>query len=153
MFKRNPITKFVTMFHRRRQYSFYSGLSHAVLNMQIDTFDHVKALKASAGIPGLNLKAEKSEFTAVSKKKKNKGNKQAGNVEPPKTTLPSQEPTSTTDPAKKLRNLRKKLRDIEALEAKLNSGEVKKPEPEQLEKVARKPQVEEEIRALERVVS
>merc|ERR1712027_291526 len=130
--------------------SSISGLSHAVLNMQIDTFDHVKALKASAGIPGLNLKAEKSEFTAVTKKK-NKGNKHAGNVEPPKTTLPSQEPTSTTDPAKKLRNLRKKLRDIEALEAKLNSGEVKKPEPEQLEKVARKPQVEEEIRALERV--
>ena len=52
-----------------------------------------------------------------------------------------------------MRNLRKKLRDIEAFEAKLNSGEVKKPEPEQLEKVARKPQVEEEIRALERVVS
>ena len=122
--------------------------------MQIDTFDHVKALKASAGIPGLNLKAENSsEFTAVSKKKKNKGNKHAGKAEPPKTALPSQEPTSTTDPAKKLRNLRKKLRDIEALEAKLNSGEVKKPEPEQLEKVARKPQVEEEIRALERVVS
>ena len=63
------------------------------------------------------------------------------------------EPTSATDPAKKLRNLRKKLRDIEALEAKLNSGEVKNPEPEQLEKVARRPQVEEEIKALEKVVS
>ena len=87
------------------------------------------------------------------RKETSKGNKHAGNAEPQKTTLPPQEPTSTTDPAKKLRNLRKKLRDIEALEAKLNSGEVKKPEPEQLEKVARKPQVEEEIRALERVVS
>ena len=133
---------------------FDSGLSHAVLNMQIDTFDHVKALKASAGIPGLNLNPDNtSEFTAVSKKKKNKGNKAGGNVEPQKTTLQSQEPTSATDPAKKLRNLRKKLRDIEALEAKLNSGEVKNPEPEQLEKVARRPQVEEEIKALEKVVS
>jgi len=134
--------------------SSISGLSHAVLNMQIDTFDHVKALKASAGIPGLNLnKDSTSEFTAVSKKKKNKGNKAAVNVEPPKTTLQSQEPTSSTDPAKKLRNLRKKLRDIEALETKLKSGEVKNPEPEQLEKLARRPQVEEEIRALEKVVS
>jgi len=133
--------------------SSISGLSHAVLNMQIDTFDHVKALKASAGIPGLNLKPDSSsELTAVSKKKKNKGKKAAVNVEPPKTTLQSQELASATDPAKKLRNLRKKLRDIETLEAKLNSGEIKTPEPEQLEKVSRRPQVEEEIRALEKVV-
>ena len=61
-------------------------------------------------------------------------------------------PQAATDPAKKLRNLRKKLRDIEALEKKLDNGEIEKPEPEQLEKVSRKPQVEEEIRALEKVV-
>lgn len=40
-----------------------------------------------------------------------------------------------TDPQKKLRNLKKKLRDIEALEEKLNSGEIPTPEKEQLEKV------------------
>ncbi len=57
-----------------------------------------------------------------------------------------------TDPAKKLRNLRKKLRDIEALERKLEDGEVTNPEPEQLEKVARKEKVEEEIAELERLV-
>merc|ERR1719471_1610070 len=34
-----------------------------------------------------------------------------------------QQPTAT-DPSRKLRNLRKKLRDIEALEAKLASGEI-----------------------------
>ena len=61
--------------------------------------------------------------------------------------------TVATDPAKKLRNLRKKLRDIEALEAKLKRGEVNNPEPGQLAKVQRRPQVEEEIRALEKVVS
>ena len=55
-----------------------------------------------------------------------------------------------TDPAKKLRNLRKKLRDIEALEKKLEDGIISKPEPEQLEKVARKIQVEAEIDELER---
>ena len=124
--------------------------------MQIDTFDHVKALKASAGIPGLNRNPDSSASTAVSKKKKNKGNKSSEKVEPPKQQQPaaSQSQQETTDPTKKLRNLRKKLRDIEALEAKLDSGEVKNPEPEQLEKVARKAQVEAEIRALEeRVVA
>ena len=54
------------------------------------------------------------------------------------------------DPAKKLRNLKKKLRDIEALEKKLNEGTISKPEPEQLEKVARKIQVEAEIEELEK---
>ena len=57
-----------------------------------------------------------------------------------------------TDPAKKLRNLKKKLRDIEALEAKLDSGEITSPEPEQLEKVARKNEVMMEIAALEKLV-
>ena len=58
--------------------------------------------------------------------------------------------SATTDPAKKLRNLRKRLRDIEALEKKLDEGIISKPEPEQLEKVARKIQVENEIEELER---
>lgn len=58
--------------------------------------------------------------------------------------------SATLDPAKKLRNLRKKLRDIEALEKKLDGGTISKPEPEQLEKVARKIQVENEIEELER---
>ena len=59
---------------------------------------------------------------------------------------------AAADPAKKLRNLRKKLRDIEALEVKLSSGEIKSPEPEQLEKVARKAQVVEDIAVLERAL-
>jgi len=57
---------------------------------------------------------------------------------------------AATDPAKKLRNLKKKLRDIEALESKLEQGIIANPEPEQLEKVSRKSQVEEEIDELER---
>merc|ERR1712210_48619 len=65
---------------------------------------------------------------------------------------PAQQPTAT-DPSRKLRNLRKKLRDIEALEAKLASGEISTPEPEQLEKVSRKSDVMEEIAALEKMVA
>ena len=57
----------------------------------------------------------------------------------------------TQNPAKKLRNLKKKLRDIEALEAKINSKEVQ-PEPEQLEKVARKGEVMREIADFEKQV-
>ena len=57
-----------------------------------------------------------------------------------------------TDPAKKLRNLKKKLRDIESLEAKLESGEITSPEPEQLEKIGRKKEVMTEIAALEKLV-
>ena len=63
---------------------------------------------------------------------------------------PSGQPVAT-DPAKKLRNLRKKLRDIEALEARLNSGEIENPEPEQVEKIARKQDVIKEISALEKI--
>lgn len=47
----------------------------------------------------------------------------------------------------------KKLRDIETLEKKLADGSVAKPEPEQLEKVARKPVMLEEIAELEAAVA
>ena len=57
---------------------------------------------------------------------------------------------ATADPTKKLRNLKKKLRDIEMLEKKLEDGTIVKPEPEQLEKVARKIQVEADIEELEK---
>ena len=62
-----------------------------------------------------------------------------------------QQPVAT-DPAKKLRNLRKKLRDIEALEAKIEGGEIENPEKEQLEKVAKKVEVAREIANLEKIV-
>ena len=58
-----------------------------------------------------------------------------------------------TDPSRALRNLRKKLRDIEALEAKLVLCKILSPEPKQLEKVARKSDVMEEIAALEKIVA
>ena len=65
---------------------------------------------------------------------------------------PGRQPIAT-DPSRALRNLRKKLRDIEALEEKLVLRKISTPEPEQLEKVARKPDVMEEIAALETIVA
>ncbi|XP_020710307.2 partner of Y14 and mago isoform X2 [Athalia rosae] len=55
----------------------------------------------------------------------------------------------STDPAKRLKNLRKKLREIETLEQKLKGGELKNPEKEILDKISRKSEVEEEIEELE----
>jgi len=57
--------------------------------------------------------------------------------------------TDASDPRKKLRNLKKKLSDIESLQARLDSGDLKNPEPEQIEKLNRRDQVEAEILELE----
>lgn len=55
-----------------------------------------------------------------------------------------------TDPAKKLKNLKKRLREVEALEDKLNSGQIAKPEQEQLTKVKRKNDLLMQIRQMEK---
>ncbi|XP_054288670.1 partner of Y14 and mago-like [Macrosteles quadrilineatus] len=56
---------------------------------------------------------------------------------------------AAADPAKRLKNLKKKLREIETIEAKISAGEIKKPDKDQLEKVNRKSEVLSEIFALE----
>ncbi len=61
-------------------------------------------------------------------------------------------PSSATDPAKKLKNLKKKLRDTELLEEKIKSGELKNPDKDQLEKIKRKQEVIKEIKDLEKIV-
>ncbi|OWF49438.1 Partner of Y14 and mago [Mizuhopecten yessoensis] len=50
---------------------------------------------------------------------------------------------------KKIRNLKKKLRQIEDLESKIKSGEIKEPAKEQLEKVAKKSSLLSDIEDLE----
>ena len=58
-------------------------------------------------------------------------------------------PPTSVDPQKKLRNLKKLLKAIEDLEAKVKKGEVVKLEPEQQEKLGRKPEILKEIFSLE----
>lgn len=55
----------------------------------------------------------------------------------------------SADPAKRLKNLKKKLREIETLEQKIKGGELKNPEKEMLDKVSRKSEVLKEIQQLE----
>ncbi|XP_014472936.1 PREDICTED: partner of Y14 and mago isoform X2 [Dinoponera quadriceps] len=60
---------------------------------------------------------------------------------------------ATADPQKRLKNLRKKVREIEALEEKIKAGSLKNPEKEILDKVARKIEISKEIKRLEVTLS
>lgn len=50
---------------------------------------------------------------------------------------------------KRLKNLRKKLRQIEELQAKIDAGELVNPEATQLEKLSRREEIEKELEELE----
>ncbi|CAG4959307.1 unnamed protein product [Parnassius apollo] len=54
------------------------------------------------------------------------------------------------DPAKRLKNLRKKLREIETLEEKIKSGALKNPDKDQKEKLSKKSDIVKEIELLEK---
>ncbi|KAM6294488.1 partner of Y14 and mago [Aegotheles albertisi] len=51
---------------------------------------------------------------------------------------------------RKVKNLRKKLRQVEELRLRVETGELLRPSPEQLEKLGRRRALEEELRELER---
>ncbi|KAF4072442.1 hypothetical protein AMELA_G00263010 [Ameiurus melas] len=56
---------------------------------------------------------------------------------------------ASTDKAKKIKNLRKKLRQVEELQQKVDSGELPNPSKDQLEKLGRAQAILEELRQLE----
>ncbi|NP_001087999.1 partner of Y14 and mago [Xenopus laevis] len=56
---------------------------------------------------------------------------------------------SAAEKAKKIKNLRKKLRQVEELQQKIDCGEIIQPSKEQLEKLARRKALEDEIEDLE----
>ncbi|KAM8990277.1 partner of Y14 and mago [Guaruba guarouba] len=63
-------------------------------------------------------------------------------------TSPGDAPAS--ERSRRLKNLRKKLRQVEELQQRLDAGEVPNPTREQLEKLSRRKTLEEELRGLER---
>lgn len=147
------------------------GLSKGILDMKIGTFDsraaRAEGIATGAGIPGLapdlvksTSQLQQSQQKSAKKKHKSKSNSSSSSshnqsnssgcnsIPAAASTKPVAEAQkSSEDPVKRLRNLKKKLRDIEALEAKMEEGA--KLEPEQMEKVSRKIQVENEIDELE----
>jgi len=115
---------------------------------------------ASSSIPGLSSSDSLPIVPASSKAKSKKKKKSSA----PTTTAPLEKamsevkisqpktgsaPPTSVDPQKKLRNLKKLLKAIEDLEAKVKKGEVVKLEPEQQEKLGRKPEILKEIFSLE----
>ncbi len=60
------------------------------------------------------------------------------------------EPSAASEKVRKIKNLMKKLRQIEELQQKLDSGEITEPSKDQLEKVGRAPALREELEQLER---
>ncbi|CAH1789000.1 unnamed protein product [Owenia fusiformis] len=112
-------------------------------------------------IPGLSKSAKKNLRRKENKKKETTNmdqitsdlkqstindskNKTADNVKT-QTDIP----VVSTDIDKKIKNLKKKLRKIDELKVKIESGELANPEKDQLEKVARREEVVDEIQDLE----
>ncbi|KRT81900.1 hypothetical protein AMK59_5112 [Oryctes borbonicus] len=123
---------------------------------------------AHHSIPGLFITEEKDKTNKRKQiKKMETVAKQISDIkisEPPKPTktnssnvistkVPSENEGNiqeAADPAKKLRNLRKRLREIEALEEKVKNGELANPDPDQLKKINRKAALLVQIRELEK---
>lgn len=59
------------------------------------------------------------------------------------------DPTAAAEKAKKIKNLRKKLRQVEELQQKVSSGELKSPSKEQLDKLGRGQALRAELQLLE----
>ncbi|KAJ8971008.1 hypothetical protein NQ314_000926 [Rhamnusium bicolor] len=87
---------------------------------------------------------ESMNITKTSKQNDNKTTKCNENK------VNSNQPQEQTEPTKKLKNLRKRLREVEALEEKLKNGLVPKPEPDQLAKIKRKNDLLMQIHELEK---
>ncbi|NP_001040288.1 partner of Y14 and mago [Bombyx mori] len=100
-------------------------------------------------IPGMIITVEKKK----KKKKTVTGVEEAAEklakCEIQEPTLPSQsvptESISQSDPTKRLKNLRKKLREIEFLEEKIKAGLLKSPDKDQKEKMSKKNEILNEI--------
>ncbi|XP_004700891.2 partner of Y14 and mago [Echinops telfairi] len=67
----------------------------------------------------------------------------------PAATSDQPDSAATTEKAKKIKNLKKKLRQVEELQQRIQAGEVSQPSKEQLEKLARRRALEEELGDLE----
>lgn len=69
---------------------------------------------------------------------------------PESVSAPDDSSAASTEKAKKIKNLKKKLRQVEELQHKVDSGEIKQPTKDQLEKLGRAEALRDELQQLER---
>ncbi|XP_022062058.1 partner of Y14 and mago isoform X2 [Acanthochromis polyacanthus] len=69
---------------------------------------------------------------------------------PDSVSSPDESSAAAAEKAKKIKNLRKKLRQVEELQQKVDSGEIKQPTKDQLEKLGRAKALQDELLQLER---
>ncbi|KAL8163855.1 UNVERIFIED_CONTAM: hypothetical protein K2H54_039558 [Gekko kuhli] len=74
---------------------------------------------------------------------------QVGSARPPASSSDASTMAAILEKNKKVKNLKKKLRQVEELQARIDSGEIKQPTKEQLDKLARRKTLEEELEDLE----
>ncbi|XP_008291970.1 partner of Y14 and mago [Stegastes partitus] len=79
------------------------------------------------------------------------GGEAANKTPPPPVSVSSPDDSSAAaaEKAKKIKNLRKKLRQVEELQQKVDSGEIKQPTKDQLEKLGRAKALRDELQQLE----
>lgn len=91
-----------------------------------------------------------SSSGAISKNQKQRTtSKDAAVVDHLSTAVENIELSAEEELAKQLKKLRKKVRKIEQIEEKLKSGELKSPEPDQVDKLASKSDCLQQIRCLD----
>ncbi|XP_029974496.1 partner of Y14 and mago [Salarias fasciatus] len=73
----------------------------------------------------------------------------ASKTEAPAPSADDPSAAAAAEKSKKIKNLKKKLRQVEDLQQKVDSGEIKQPTKDQLEKLGRAKALQEELRQLE----
>lgn len=112
----------------------------------IDTLtNNLSATKISEPIV---VESKKNQQVKYQSQKSQQQNKKTTKIQPAPSSRQDGE-SLLSDSMKRLKNLRKKLREIETLDNKIKSGDIKNPEKEMLDKVARKKEVQNEIEILE----
>lgn len=97
-------------------------------------------------------KKKEDEFLhdVVKQYESSSSNKSLNNVNEELSNLNIQSPQSEMEiKAKKIKGIKKKLRQIESLKQKIESGEIENPDQTQLEKIEKQSVLEEELKTLE----
>lgn len=87
-------------------------------------------------------------LTPSSANSKSKSQKGSASNSGKKPVAPNSDNLSPEEIKKRIKNLKKKVREINTLEQKIEKGEIKNPEKDQTEKLLRKPDLLSEIMAL-----